>query len=174
MNITDFFIKRGVRKLAANPGSRRHCFRSLKEAHDIVVFYEAKDVEEIEPCLETLRMLKKNVTACVYSSVETPADFPDSYVIANSVKDFSFLRFPKHQIIQKVNAMKTDMLIDLTGKNCYPMHYLMLQHPSTFKIGLKRGHEQDMYDLTIAVTDRDDMMYLFGQIIFYLQTIRSK
>lgn len=174
IKITEYFIQRKVKRLARVTAKRNHFFRSLKEAHDIVVFYEGKNLEEIEPCLETLRMLKKNVRACVSVSVEAPADFPDSYVLVNTAKDISIWGFPKHETIKRVNAMKADILIDLTGKNCYPMRYLMLQHPSTFKIGLKRGYEQDMYDFSLSVTDKDNMKYLFGQIIFYLQTIRSK
>ncbi|MDF9829865.1 hypothetical protein [Parabacteroides sp. PF5-6] len=174
MILTDYFIKRKVRRLARETGNRNHCFRSLKEAHDILVFYEGKNLEEIEPCLETLRMLRKNVRACVYVAVEAPADFPESYVLLNKVKDLTVFGFPKEEVIKKVNAVKADILIDLTGKGCAPMRYLMLQHPSAFKIGLKRGYEQDMYDFSLSVTDRNDMKYLFGQIIFYLQTIRGK
>lgn len=174
MKINEYFIKRKVKRLAKNTAKRNHCFRSLKEAHDIVVFYEGKNLEEIEPCLETLRMLRKNVRACVSVTVEAPAGFPESYVLVNTATDINILGFPKNKTISRVNAMKADILIDLTSKGCYPMRYLMLHHPSTFKIGLKRGYEQDMYDFSLAVTDKNNMKYLFGQVIFYLQTIRSK
>jgi len=174
MKINEYFIQRKVKRLAAGMAKRVHCFRSLKEAHDIVVFYEGKNLEEIEPCLETLRMLRKNVRACVSVSVEAPADFPESYVLVNTAKELNFWGFPKNETIERVNAMNADILIDLTSKGCYPMRYLMLMHPSTFKIGLKREHEQNMYDFSLAVTDRKDMKYLFGQIIFYLQTIRTQ
>lgn len=173
MKITEYFIQKKVKKMAMETAQRSHCFRSLKEAHDIVVFYEGKNLEEIEPCLETLRMLKKNVRACVSVTVEAPADFPESYVMVNTAKDLTLWGFPKPETIERVKAMHADILIDLTGKNCYSMRYLMLSHPSTFKIGLKRGPERDMYDFSLSVTDRDDMKYLFGQIIFYLQTIRT-
>lgn len=174
MILTDYFIKRKIRRMATETGNRSHCFRSLKEAHDILVFYEGKNLEEIEPCLETLRMLRKNVRACVYVSVETPDNFPESYVLVNKVKDLTAFGFPRQEAIEKVNQVKADILIDLTAKGCAPMRYLMLQHPAMFKIGLKRGYERDMYDFSLSVTDKDDMKYLFGQIIFYLQTIRGK
>lgn len=172
--LTDYFIKKGVNRLINNPTNRNHRFLSLKEAHDILIFYETKDRDEIEPCLETLRMLRKNVQVCLFSSGKVLPEEKASYLIIEDGKDINRLGYPTTNINKKVNAIKADILIDLTRKNCYPMKYLMLQHPSIFKIGLKRGNEQDIYDLAISVTDREDMMYLFGQIIFYLQTIRSK
>jgi len=173
--LSDFFIKRAVNNLAKVSFGRKHCFRSLKEAHDIVVFYEAKDKEEVEPGLETLRMLKKNVYVCVYSTGQDVQEDASAYLVIhdNENKDINLWGFPSSEIIDKVNTLKADLLIDLTGKSCYPMKYLLLQHPSQFKTGIKRG-ENDMYDFSIAVTDRNELMYLFGQIIFYLQTIRSK
>lgn len=174
MILTDYFIKRKINWLAREASKRNHCFRSLKEAHDILVFYEGKNLEEVEPCLETLRMLRKNVRACVYLSVESPEDFPDSYVLVNNVNDLNAFGFPHEPIQEKVNQVKADILIDLTSKGCAPMRYLMLQHPAMFKIGLKREYEQNLYDFSLAVTDKQDLKYLFGQILFYLQTIRGK
>ncbi len=173
--VSDFFIKRAVNKLAKVSFGRRHCFRSLKEAHDIVVFYEAKDKDEVEPGLETLRMLKKKVNVCVYSTGQEVQEDPDAYLVIHDDdnKDINAWGFPALEIMRKVNALRADLLIDLTGKNCYPMKYLLLHHPSQFKTGIKRS-EKDLYDFSISVTDRNELMHLFGQIIFYLQTIRSK
>lgn len=173
---TDYFIKRKVQGLARDMAARTHCFRSLKEAHDIVVFFEHKDREAIEPCMETLRMLRKNVRSCVYISSHDAEFTPkgkNDYRVCSDGKEISRWGFPSADVTEQVNAMKADILIDLTGKSCYVMKYLMLLHPSTFKMGLKRG-EQDLYDFSLSVTDKDDIRYLFGQIIFYLQTIRSK
>lgn len=175
MILTDYFIKRKVQKLAAKTATRQHYFRSLKEAHDILIFFEAKDEDKIEPCLETLRMLRKNVNVCLYVSHKTPLEANDSYLMIYENKDIDRWGSPHPEVTQNVNSRKADILIDLTSKGCYSMKYLMLQHPAAFKIGLKRSaSEQDMYDFSLSVTDRDDLMYLFGQIIFYLQTIRSK
>jgi len=173
MILSNYFIKKKVVKMAAGAAKRKHCFRSLKEAHDILIFFEAKDEDKIEPCLETLRMLKKNVQVCLYVSRKIPLAANDDYLMIYENKTIDSFGFPTLALCRKVNEIKADVLIDLTSGSCYPMKYLMLQHPSCFKVGLKRK-EQDMYDFSLSVTDRDDLMYLFGQIIFYLQTIRSK
>ena len=51
--------------------------------------------------------------------------------------------------------------------------YLMLQHPCRFKVGVKHA-DIDLYDLSISVTEREDIKHLFEHILFYLQAIRSK
>lgn len=175
MSWIDYFVNKRMAKLASENASRQHCFRSLKEAHDILIFYEAKSEKEIEPCLETLRMLKKNVQVCVYVANKFFRNERESYLYIYQGKNINFLGYPTPATQKRVNELKADVLIDLSGKNCYPIKHLMLRHPSCFKIGLKRSpDEQDLYDFSLSVTERDDMMYLFGQIIFYLQTIRSK
>ncbi|MDR2969950.1 MAG: hypothetical protein LBV32_10170 [Tannerellaceae bacterium] len=153
---TDFFIKRAVGKLAKVSGKRKRCFRSLQDARDIVVFYEAKDSEQVEPGLNALRALQKNVHPCVYSAGQENAR-----------------GFPIPEIANRINALRADILIDLTGGDCYPMKYLLLQHPSRFKAGIKTDGK-DLYDFSISATGREELPYLFEQIIFYLQTIRSK
>lgn len=44
---------------------------------------------------------------------------------------------------------------------------------SAFKVGIKYPG-QEWYDLGLTVTDKDDIQYLFGQILFYLRSIRAK
>lgn len=56
---------------------------------------------------------------------------------------------------------------------CYALQYIALRHPSAFKVGIKYPG-QEWYDLGLTVTDKDDIQYLFGQILFYLRSIRAK
>lgn len=175
--LTDFFIKRAVDRLINVSFERERCFRSLHEAHDIVIFCEAKDMDGVASGLETLRRLKKNVDVCVYAAGKevSEADAANARLVisGNGNKDTDVWGFPSPEITNNVGAWRADMLIDLTGKDCYPVKYLLLQHPSPFKAGIKRG-EKDMYDFSISATGGDELAYLFDRIIFYLQTIRSK
>lgn len=173
MRITDYFIKKKIQRLVRKSLQRKRDFLTLKEAHTILVFYNLKDQEDIEPGLETLRMMHKKVLACVYVPNVLPAEVPEFYTPVFAMKDINFLGFPSESVAKQVESIKADILIDLTRRGNHVMKYLMLRNQSPFKVGLKQN-DQDYYDLAIAVTDRDDIMYLFGQIIFYLKTIRTK
>lgn len=173
MILTNYFIKKKIRELSEAQSARKHGFRSLKEARSILVMYQDKDIEAIEPCLETLRMLNKQVVACVYLSGTSGGALPEDCHTLDAKADLTLWGFPKEPKSREIKELKADLLISLIEPDCYALQYILLQHDCTFKVGAKRG-ETDLYDLSILVTDRDDIKYLFGQILFYLQSIRSK
>lgn len=174
MRLTDYFIRRKVQSLGAVATARKHNFCALKEAKHILVLYHAADQEVVEPCLETLRMLHKEVQACIYVSGTDVPEVPDtSYTLVQARTDLDIWYMPQEAIIKQFNSLRADILIDLTSSDCYVMQYLMLLHPSTFKVGIKRNNIA-LHDLAITVTDADGIKHLFGHILFYLQTIRSK
>lgn len=173
MKLTHYFIKKKVQYLASKASTRKHRFCTLKEANHILALFHVNDLAVVEPCLETLRMLHKKVSACVYVPGDTVPQMNDSYKVIHVKKDLDAWYSPKETVVNECKAMKADILIDLTRPGCYPMQYLMLQHPCQFKVGVK--HESmDLYDLAISITERGDINHLFGHILFYLQTIRSK
>lgn len=172
MILSNYFIKKKISELIAHPPVRLRAFRSWNEVRHILVFYEARDQEIIKPCLETLRKSHKQVTACVYAPASGAGPFPDGDRIVGS-KDVNLLGFPSPETRRAVGEIKADLLIDLSRPGCYPLQYLLLQHPCPFKAGCKAGGP-DLYDLSISVTGQDNIQYLFEQILFYLQSIHSK
>lgn len=173
MKLTHYFLKKKVYSLAAKAATRKHHFCTLKDAVSILVLYDAKNREVVEPCLETLRMMHKKVFSCVYVENEILSDLDNSYLSVSARKDLNVWYFPNEPTLLAVNRIKADLIIDLTNKENYVMQYLLLQHACPFKVGTKHT-ELDLYDLAISVTDRNDIKYLFGHILFYLQTICSK
>lgn len=172
MKLTRYFIKKKVQLLASTAPSRKHAFCSLEEATRILVLYQAEDSGVVEPCLETLRMKQKQVSVCVYVSAGTIPEADDSHMYLRENEDLDMWFVPNADSINRFNALAADILIDLTHTDCYPMQALLLQHPCSFRVGAK--HERELYDLTISVTERNDIKHLFGHILFYLQSIRSK
>lgn len=172
MILSNYFIKRKISELIAQPPARARAFNGWNEVRHILVFCEAKDMKKVEPCLETLRRSHKSVTVCVYAPAPGAGPFPDGYRVIGP-KDVNILGYPSSDTCRAVGEIKADLLIDLSRPGCYPLQYLLLQHPCPFKAGSK-GAGPDLYDLSILVTDRDDIQYLFEQILFYLQSIHSK
>ena len=172
MILSNYFIKRKIRELIARPPGRRRSFRGWNEVRNILVFYEAKDQDEVAPCLETLRKMQKQVAVCVYAPGPGAGPFPEEYQVIRS-KDVNAGGFPSAATCRAVAETQADLLIDLSRPGCYPLQYLLLQHPCPFKTGSKAGGP-DLYDLSILVTGQDGIRYLFEQILFYLQSIHSK
>lgn len=172
MKLTNHFIRKKVKALAGAKKRQSH-FCTLKDARHILVLFNAEDSEFVEPCLETLRMMHKHINVCMYVSGETVPEVDPSYMVIHAKTDLDMCYMPNNEVVKKFNARDADILIDLTRANNYVMQYLLLQHPGTFKAGA-RSSELDLYDLTISVTEKADIKHIFGHILFYLQTIRSK
>ncbi|MEG1544511.1 MAG: hypothetical protein RR382_08320, partial [Tannerellaceae bacterium] len=67
MILTPYFLKRGLLSKAVQAANHSHTFRSMKEVRSILVLYDEKDSEVVEPCLETLRLMHKQLSTCVYT-----------------------------------------------------------------------------------------------------------
>lgn len=173
MKPTNYFIRKKVKALAGRSDRRQSRFCSLSEARQVLVLFNVEDREAVEPCLATLRKLNKNIRTCVYVSADTVPDMSSSSLVIHTKKDLDMWYVPKEEIRKEFNACSADILIDLTTGNNYVMQYLLLQHPSLFKVGA-RSNDLDLYDLTISVTEATDIKHIFEHILFYLQTIRSK
>ena len=148
---TNYFIKKKIQALVSDAAKRPHRSLSLDEARSLLVLYNIEDHEDVMRALEPLRKAKKDIKTCVY----VPWGFPSD------------------SVLEKVGALKADILIDITRPGCYALQYIALRHPSAFKVGIKYPG-QEWYDLGLTVTDKDDIQYLFGQILFYLRSIRAK
>ena len=173
MILTNYFLKRKLKTLIAQLTKRKRVFYSLKEAHRILVIYDSKERDALEPCVETLRMLRKKVTTCLFVSSGSPQSKEEGYLYVNGQKDIDIWGFPTQAKCKEINSCQADILIYMGLDNNYTLQYLMLQHPCLFKVGARQDGPE-IFDLSILVTKKADLRFLFGQILFYLQTIRAK
>ena len=171
---TNYFIKKRIKELAREVGSRPCRSRSLDEARSLLLFYDAEDHEAVMDLLRPLRERGMEIRTCVYVSskgADLPAD--DSTVLLREKGDLNAWGFPSDRLLERVSSFRADLLIDITRPGRYASQYIALRHPASFKVGIKYPG-QEWYDLCVAVTDKEDIPYLFGQILFYLRSIRAK
>lgn len=196
MIITNYFIKKKLNSLAGVTPRRACYYRSFQDVRHILVFYDGRDREPVARYMEKLRKLQKEVRGCVLVSSASEGAVPEAsdeaaasdrgaaatqipasgrtladYPVSLS-KSLNIWGFPSEATRRAVDALPADLLIDLTRRHCYAMHYLVLRHPCRFKVGPKR-EGLDVYDLSILAADREGTAYLCDQILFYLQAIRS-
>lgn len=178
MILTNYFLKKKIRRLAGGRSERAGYYRTFQDVQHILVFYDVRDSEPVAACVESLRKLHKEVIGCMLVPSGSPsssssdagtsafsADYPVSLA-----KSLNIWGFPSDTVRREIDALPADLLIDLTRRHCYAMQYLVLRHPSPFKVGPKR-EGLELYDLSILLAERDDTAYLFKQILFYLQSI---
>ena len=176
MILTRHFLYKKIKSLAQKALIRAHGYRSLDDVRYILLMCEARDWKAVEPCVETLKAMKKTVHVCVYTRKDEETPIWDyAYLLVEEGKDINIWSFPDKNLCKQLNGLSVDMLVDLTSHEAPIMRYLMLQHPSSFKVGAKRSSEVNMYDMSIVMKDGVyDIPFLFGQILIYLQSIRSR
>ena len=174
MKLTGYFIKKKIQALIQEASQRECRSVSLAEARSLLILYNAEDHQAVMKLLQPLRKEKKEINTCVYLS-EKSAELQatGSTVLVHAKGDLNAWCFPSDKIVEEVKKMKADILIDLTRPSCYALQYIALQHPSKFKVGIKYP-EQNWYDLALSITDKDEIEYLFQQILFYLRSMGSK
>jgi hypothetical protein len=176
MILTKHFLFKKIEALSKRASTRPHCYRSLSDIRYVLVLCEAKDWKTVKPCIDTLKAFGKSINVCVYikKTDETPI-WDYAYLLVEAEKDINMWGFPDKNIRDQLNGIKVDMLLDLTCDEIPVMRFLMLQHTASFKVGAKRSPEENFFDLSIIMKEgMHDISYLFGQIINYLQAIRSK
>lgn len=171
---TNFVIKRKLKKLAGQNLDRMNTFCTLDDAKSILLFVHSRDLSQAESYITQLKEKGKSVFVIVYLPEKDKREDVYFYDQIVSVKeDLNFWGVPSKEAVDKVSAYKADILIDITRPYCYAMKYLVFANSSLFKVGVK-WEDTDTYDFSLAVTDNSNIPYLFEQILFYLQTIRSK
>jgi hypothetical protein len=175
MILTNYFLRKEIRKLTDRAFERPHQYRSFGEIKNILFVCDAKDWNVVRGCIERLRPMNKTVHTAIYSpnSKEVPTWY-SNYLLLRGDKDINLWGFPEKHIRKQFCSLPADLIIDFSDRNALAMHYMFLQHPSTFKSGIKRC-ENPAYDLSIIPSGEDeDLRYLFEQLLNYLQSIASK
>lgn len=175
MILTNYFLKKEIRKLVQKASARPHQYRSINDIKDILFICDAKDWDTGRQCVEKLKSLHKNVNTAIYAPTakDTPTWY-SNYLLLRADKDVNLFGFPESGILKQFCHLPADLLIDFSGEPSSAMFYMFLQHPSTFKAGIKRT-ENTVYDFSIIPPEgNDNLQYLFEQLLNYLQSITSK
>ena len=175
MILTSYFLKKEISKLAKNAASRPHWYRSMDDVKKILFICNSKDWETGRHCVEQLKSLNKSVNTAIYAPTEK--DVPtwySNYLLLRADRDVNLFGFPEKSLQRQFNTLAADLILDFSGEKAPAMYYLLLQHPSTFKAGIKQS-ENSVYDLSIIPPENSDsVQYLFNQLLNYLKSIASK
>ncbi|MDR2680053.1 MAG: hypothetical protein LBC47_04500 [Tannerella sp.] len=175
MILTDYFLKKELQRLVLKASGRPHRYRCLNDVKTILFICDAKDWDTGRHCVEKLKSMNKTVNTAIYAP--TAKDVPtwySNYLLLRADKDVNIWGFPDKTIQKQFNCLPADLILDLSGEPSPAMYYLVLQHPSTFKAGIKRS-ENSRYDFSIIPpADKNDFQYHFDQLLSYLQSVTSK
>ena len=158
--------------MQVQPAVRQPKALSLEEAERILLVYDYADKEEVEACLVGIKG-KQKWLHLIFSETPIPeADMTPEKLVCTR-KELNTRGFPPEALVEKVKFLKADLLIDLTTDVCYPLLYMVVQHPAGMKVGVKKPLGE-FYDFSLVLNSREKISYIWQQIVFYLQSFRTK
>jgi hypothetical protein len=147
----------------------------MRDVKNVLFICNANDWEAGRHCVERLKAMNKTVNTAIYAP--TVRDVPtwySNYLLLRGDKDVNLWGFPDKSLQRQFNCLPADLVLDFVGEQSPAMYYLFLQHPSTFKTGVKRS-DASRYDFAIIPPEGEqDFQYFFDQLLSYLQFISSK
>ena len=178
--------------------ARRQPQREAKWPHwesvkHVLVLYESDFVEK-NPAIRTIRteLQKHHIDAVFWGYVPKKevqsAVLPQSRIVG--MKDFTFLGYPRKELVRDLQQQRYDLVIDLNQSNTLPLRYLCLLANAGFKSGMAAGGDagisptvnekkgncqiiQSPCDLQIHTQPQETPEFLFQQILYYLTNIQS-
>ena len=149
----------------------------------VLVLYES-DLVEKNPAIRTIRteLQKHHIDAVFWGYVQKKevqsAVLPQSRIVG--MKDFTFLGYPRKELVQDLQQQEYDLVIDLNQSNTLPLRYLCLLADAGFKSGMAPIGQlpntpmvQSPCDLQIKTQPQETPEFLFQQILHYLTNIQS-
>lgn len=172
MILSHYFIRKKILSMQVQPAVRRPKGLSLEEAGRILLVYDYSDKDEVEACLAGIKG-KQKWKHLIFAEAPIPeADMTPEKIVCTR-KELNSRGFPPDSLVEKVKSTPADLLIDLTTDICYPLLYLVVQHPAGMKVGFKKP-VGEFYDFSLALSSREKISYIWQQIVFYLQSFRTK
>lgn len=152
-------------------------FPDYEHCKRVLLLFESDTAEEntsIQQIIKQLQAEGKEVTAWGYADKKNIVTPPTAQFRLLGKKDTYLFRRPRKETIRILQSRSYDLLIDLTLHNTLPTAWLSLLANATFKTGKASGEAPYRYDFMIQTDDTATPLFLFEQIVFYLQNIRTK
>lgn len=166
-----YSLKRKLRLL--NRKRSIHNFDTAKKAGLIFTCASEDDFESIKNFKKYLE--EKNIKTSALGFINDK-QIPDHLLLRTgfnffSLKNLDWYFRPKSQFINDFTNEKFDILIDLSLKYYFPVHYIVTLSPAEYKIG--RYCNTEDYDLMIETGKNKHIPFLLDQIKHYVNMIHS-
>lgn len=169
---------------------RQKRFINYDTAQTVLLLFESDYTEKnhiIKKLIEQLQTDGKSVCAWGYADKKeiTTAILPSFRIIGR--KELGLFQKPNKTQIKEITDNQYDILIDLTTHEYLPLNYLAIFARAYLKTGMNlltppihdfiinipSDTKTEDQPLIMQQPDKDEIQYLFNQIIFYIKSIRS-
>lgn len=169
MGIKEKIAQRKLAKLAPNV-SRNIVFPDVLKAKIIGVIYHPSQKEALNYLKNYFNREQVIFRGfCVFEENSNP--HPDANSL--TVKDLNFWGLPKAEAVHDFIETKFDILLNISLNQNLVLDYITSLSKARFKVG-SSPNEKNYFDLNINIGEKQDVMFLVKQQIFYLAQLNKK
>lgn len=166
-----------ARELTRRHRTKKNC--SLKSARSIGLLYYLEDeatYHTIEAFIQTLNDSKKKVRLICYTEAKIIPHYfiPKLAQDVITIKDLNWFRKPARGFVQEFISEEFDLLLDLTLKDYFPLHYIAAMSAASLKVGRFDEANTDHYDLMIHASPETTLDEFISQIDHYLNMLNQE
>ena len=176
--------KWNFRRRAKQHKRERKAFVPYEQIQTVVVLFESVGENEDHVYHDIIRQLQqdgKQVRSFAYMEKSKNALYHRENLTILDKKQVNCLHLPEEHILEQVKSISCDVLFDFTLRCVLPLQYVMLYTDAKCRVGIEceKLPSPDFMigaqpkDLKEGVNEKNDLNFLFGQMLFYLKTIRT-
>lgn len=176
--------KWNFKRRARQQERKRKEFVSYPMIKHAVLVFESVDEKQDQVYHDIIRQLKTdgiNVKAFAYMEKSKNTIYHHDDITILEKKQIGCMCVPEEKIIQQLRNTACDVLFDFTVRTVLPLQYVVLYVDAKCRVGVKCDKLLKP-DFMIESTEKkckgfssnkEDLKFLFNQMLFYLKTIRT-
>ncbi len=150
---------------------------NIENASTIGVIYDAtnrSDAEIVKKFVHYLKEERKDVLALGYINSKNSDDLVKPHLNYQFFdnNNISKIKLPTGTEVVNFIEKPFSILIDLNTSDCFPIEYITSLSIARFKVGAIGNYRGEVCDLTIDITQNNNLDYLIIQIKHYLKMIQ--
>lgn len=156
---------------------RQRVVTNLGEARSVGLLFEATDqdvLEAVEKLADALRDKQIKVYCLGFESVKGKDEvLSKGHITYLNKSHINWMQLPKVKEASDFVERELDLLLDLSMGSCFPVQYLCAMSLAKFKAGCDKGYRKEYCDLTIDISQKENINYLIIQLKHYLKIINN-
>lgn len=166
-------LRKRLRKLKRNKK-----FNNLHNSHKIAIAWDGSNISNF-PAVSSFyhELQKENIQVdivCFYPGKILPDEYTAlRYLKCFKANDLSLTYLPQTDEIKEFINTPYEILVDINLNNHLPLQYVSVLSKAEFKVGPDKSDYKDDLDMTIKISDNDNLTYYLEQVKYYLEMINT-
>ncbi len=157
---------------------RNKKFNNIRNAHKIGIVWDGSYISDFKHIVSLYQSMQSNNIqvdiVCYYPGKILPDEYTAlRYLTCFKRSDLSFFYLPDKDYLNDFISTPYEILIDINFKNQFPLRYITALSKAEFKIGAGQTIDSNILDMTLEISDKENIEFYLQQVEHYLKMINT-